>query len=79
MILVKVNQGKQECEELIAEAIQVFASVSVKCKGWTMSGRKPGEQVSKDGISTGVGGFKWNPLEDSVQIKVPNLFFAKKT
>ena len=34
-----------------------------------MSGRKPGEQVSKDGISTGVGGFKWNPLEDSVQIK----------
>ena len=44
-----------------------------------MSGRKPGEQVSKDGISTGVGGFKWNPLEDSVQIKVPNLFFAKKT
>ena len=44
-----------------------------------MSERKPGEQVSKDGISTGVGGFKWNPLEDSVQIKVPNLFFAKKT
>ena len=69
----------EECEQLIHDADHVFAGVGVTCKGWTISGKEPNEKVSKDGISIGVGGFRWNPLEDTVQVKVPNLFFAKKT
>ena len=35
--------------------------------------------ISEDGLAIGVGGFGWNPVEDKIQVKVPSLFFAKKS
>ena len=44
-----------------------------------MTGNTPSDIVSKDGSTIGVGGFKWNPVEDTLQVKVPYLFFSKKS
>ena len=73
------KSSKEECERLTMEADEVLGSVGINCKGWTVTGSKPSEVVSKDGVTIGVGGFKWDPINDTVQVKVPHLFFAKKT
>ena len=72
------KESKGECISLMNDANQVFDKVGVKCKAWTITGEKPLESVSKDGYTIGVGGFKWNPVADNLEVKVPNLFFAKK-
>ena len=73
------KQSKQECDSLRRDADKVFSSVGMRCKAWTISGLKPDDSVSKDGLTIGVGGFKWNPVEDNIEVKVPNLYFSKKT
>ena len=69
----------EECDKLRVDADFVFGKVGVQCKAWTVSGRKPDEKISKDGSTIGVGGFGWDPVEDKMQVKVPYLYFAKKT
>ena len=68
----------EECDDLQANADTVLGKVGVKCKSWTVSGKKPDDAISKDGVTIGVGGFKWDPVADTMQVKVPNLYFAKK-
>ena len=68
-----------ECAKLRVDADEVLGKVGVKCKAWTVSGRRPDEKISKDGVTIGVGGFRWDPVQDKMQVKVPNLYFAKKT
>ena len=69
---------KEECKKLAADCDEVFARVNLKCKSWNYSGEDPDEKVSKDGVSLSVGGFKWYPLVDAVELKVPHLHFGKK-
>ena len=68
-----------ELEQLAHDTDKVLSSVGINCKGWTMTGNTPSDVVSKDGSTIGVGGFKWNPVEDTLQVKVPYLFFSKKS
>ena len=69
---------KEECKNLAADCDEVFGRVGLKCKSWNYSGEDPDEKVSKDGVSLGVGGFKWYPKLDVVELKVPVLHFGKK-
>ena len=68
-----------QLEQLTHDTDKVLSSVGINCKGWTMTGNTPSDIVSKDGSTIGVGGFKWNPVEDTLQVKVPYLFFSKKS
>ena len=77
--MAESKQSIDECERLKNDANTVLGKVGVHCKAWTVSGNKPDETVSKDGVTIGVGGFKWNPIEDKIEVKVPNLYFAKKS
>ena len=69
---------KEECVKLAADADEVFARVGLSCKAWTYSGEDPEEKVSKDGVSLGLGGFKWYPKLDVYELKIPSLHFGKK-
>ena len=44
-----------KCDKLQDDADKVLGKVGVKCKAWTVSGRKPDEKISKDGSTIGVG------------------------
>ena len=57
---------------------EVFSLVNLNCKSWNFSGRDPDEKVSKDGVSLGVGGFRWFPKLDVFELKIPLLHFGKK-
>ena len=69
---------KEECLQLAKDADEVFALVGLHCKSWNFSGQDPDEKVSKDGVSLGVGGFKWFPKLDVFELKIPQLHFGKR-
>ena len=68
----------EQCQELSRRADELFARVSLECKGWSFSGQDPPERVTKDGFSIGVGGRRWIPKLDAVEVKIPALHFGKK-
>ena len=71
--------SEAECKKIMDEADKTFEMVNLKVKDWVISGQKPSEKVSKDGLTVGVGGFGWNPFLDCLEIKIPSLHFGKKT
>ena len=64
--------------QLVQNADETFSLFNLKCKAWTYSGEDPDPKVSKDGVSIGVGGFKWFPKLDVFEVKIPKLHFGKK-
>ena len=68
----------EECQQLAKDSDEVFSLVNLNCKSWNFSGRDPDEKVSKDGVSLGVGGFRWFPKLDVFELKIPLLHFGKK-
>ena len=46
---------KELCQELAANADQLFGLVGLKCKEWMFTGEKPPENVSKDGVHIKMG------------------------
>ena len=68
----------EQCQDLARRADDLFARVGLECKGWSFSGQDPPERVSKDGLTVGIGGMKWTPALDAVQVKIPFLHFGKR-
>ena len=68
----------EACKQVMKDADTVFSMVSLKVKDWSVSGTKPSDTVSKDGLSVGVGGLGWNPFLDCLEIKIPGLHFGRK-
>ena len=60
-------------------ADDLFESVGMGCKGWSMSGSDPHPDVTKDGLSVAAGGIVWWPKIDSVSIKIPPVHFGRKS
>ena len=71
----KVNL--EDCSALISTADREFSEVGLKCKQWTVSGQKPSEIVSDDGLCILVGGSEWFPEVDAVSVRIPPLHFGK--
>ena len=65
-------------EKIIDEADQLFLSVGLRCKGWSISGKPPHKDCTHDGISVDVGGLQWITEIDSISVKIPPLHFGKK-
>ena len=55
---------------------KVFAEVGLTCKGWTMSGHNPPEEVGEGDQVIGVGGILWAPKIDVVMVGIPPLHFG---
>ena len=67
----------EEVNKLIEDTDEVLASVGVTVKGWTHSGTDPNDKVSTDGVSLDIGGMKWFPKLDLMEVKIPVLHFGK--
>ena len=68
----------EACQRLVKAADNLFAKVDLKCKGWTLTGSRPPDNVTKDGLSVGVFGcFAWFPESDVIEHKFARLTFAK--
>ena len=67
----------ESCIKLIATADRELGDVGLKCKQWTITGEKPSNIVSDDGLSLLVGGSEWCPELDSVAVRIPPLHFGK--
>ena len=76
--LAESKRGLDELQQIAREADEVFGSIGLTCKGWTVSGLDPPDAVSKTGLSVGVFGQKWYPRLDAVEIQVPQLHFGPK-
>ena len=68
----------EACQELSKRADELFATVSLECKGWTFTGQDQPERVTKDGLSIGVGGLNWIPKLDAVEVRIPVLHFGSR-
>ena len=62
----------------IDAANEVFSSVGLECKGWSFTGSTPPPDVCEDGDLVSIGGMKWNPMHDLLEVPVPKLHFSKK-
>ena len=73
------NSGKNQddVKNLIKSADEVFRSVGLECKGWSISGSNPHPDVTSDGVAVEVGGMVWWPKLDVVFVKIPPLHFGK--
>ena len=75
--LAESKAEKKLCKDLGAKADLLFSMVGLKCKGWTFSGEKPQESVSKDGVHIKMGGTIWDPEMDTVEVPIPKLHFSR--
>ena len=76
--LLESKPTSEACQRLIQAADSLFSTVNLKCKGWTITGMPPPENVTKDGLSIGVFGcFGWFPESDILEHKFAKLTFAK--
>ena len=71
--------NNDDIKKLIESADNLFASVGLTCKGWTLSHLPPPKEVSSDGNGVEIGGMIWWSQLDSLMVKIPQLFFAKKS
>ena len=76
--LADSDKNEENVKKIIDEANELFASVGLECKGWSMSRNDPHPDVTSDGKSVDVGGMVWFPKIDSIMIKIPPIHFGKK-
>ena len=76
--LANSNSTIMSCIDHAKRADELFATVSLECKGWTFTGEDPPERVTKDGLSLGVAGLRWIPKVEAVQVKIPVLHFGSR-
>ena len=55
-----------------------FEQVGLACKGWSLSGSAPPEEVCEEGETISIGGMRWTPKLDLLEVPVPQLHFSKK-
>ena len=76
-----IMESKNTIEEVksVAEATgEVLGRLNLNTKGFTFSGEDPSPEETTDGVSLDVNGYKWFPLLDIIEPKVPPLHFGKK-
>ena len=75
----KSTMSREEAVSVIADSSRFLKEkLDMEIKGWSMSGEKPPESVSQDGVSVGFGGFLWFPEIDVYSQNVPPLCLARK-
>ena len=68
----------ENLKEITDKADELFEQVDLKCKGWSYSGNDPPTDVAEDDGTISIGGMKWHPKLDLLEILIPPLHFGKK-
>ena len=65
-------------KKVTEEADELFSQVGLACKGWSFSGSDPPLDVAEEGKIISIGGTKWHPPLDQLEVPIPQLHFSKK-
>lgn len=68
----------EELKHLTSDADLVFSQVGLECKGWSFSGEEPLPELAEDGQLISIGGMKWHPQLDTLEVLIPRLHFSRK-
>ena len=68
----------ENLKELTKKADEVFGDVDLYCKGWSYSGSDPPPDVAEDDGTVSIGGMRWHPRLDLLEVLIPTLHFSKK-
>ena len=76
--ILKSLKNKSDALDLIKATEENLKKISMNIKGWAISGEKPPEQLTDDGVSVGFSGLTWFPEIDSFKLNISSLHFGKK-
>ena len=71
------SSEKEKLKEITKAADDLFASVGLACKGWSFTGEEPSSELSENGLIS-IGGMKWDPIMDTLEVLIPKLHFNRK-
>ena len=60
------------------KADELFEDVELYCKGWSYSGSDPPPEVAEDDGTVSIGGMRWHPRLDLLQVLILKLHSSKK-
>ena len=73
------SMSESESLFLINKSSEILKKrLNMDVKGWSVSGKKPPDEVSNDGVSVGFAGFLWFPELDVYSLNIPPLCLDKK-
>ena len=68
----------EQLKEMTKKADELFEDVELYCKGWSYSGSDPPPEVAEDDGTVSIGGMRWHPRLDLLEVLIPKLHFSKK-
>ena len=68
----------EELQLLTQDADELLGQVGLECKGWSFSGKEPAPELAEDGQLISIGGMKWHPQLDTLEVLIPTLHFSRK-
>ena len=77
--LADSHMSVDECMKTMESANELFQKFGLECKGWAITGAKPSEEISADGQTLMVGGLKFKPELDCLEVLVSPLHFGSKS
>ena len=69
---------EKEVDEIVQEVREVLSRGGFLLKVVTRSGVDPDPKASKDGVSVGVGGYRWSTKEDKMGLGMGEVNFHRK-
>ena len=69
---------KPDLHLLTGAADHIFSQVSLECKSWSCSGEEPDPELAEEGQLISIGGMKWHPSLDLLEVQIPRLHFSRK-
>ena len=77
--IAKSTNSEQESMKLTSDTTSVLKSkLDMSIKGWSVAGKPPPQEVTKDGISVDLGGHIWFTEADLFTINIPPICLVKK-
>jgi len=73
------EETHEACLAVAEDIVAVLDMGSMKVKAFTFSGCEPSEEVSADGVSVGLAGYLWQPLQDTITLDIKDLCLEKGT
>ena len=65
-------------KNVTGNADHAFSKVGLKCKGWSFTGEDPDPELAEEGQLISIGGMKWYPQLDLLELQIPMLHFSRK-
>ena len=72
------DASKETLKKVTNDADDTFSQVGLECKGWSFSGEEPNPDVAEEGGLISIGGMKWHPMLDLLELQIPKLHFSRK-